>query len=86
MLGSCKEVHCLQILEEKRPDILHQQHRNDILETIHMLSLLYDNQGKLAEAERMYLQALEGKHEVLGPKHISTLRTINNLGLLYYEA
>src|SRR5271155_495480 len=50
---------------------------------LHCLGLLYANQGKLAEAEAMYTQALQGSEEALGPKHTSTLSTVNNLGLLY---
>jgi hypothetical protein len=33
----------------------------------------------------MYLRALKGKEEVWGPKHTSTLDTVNNLGLLYAD-
>ena len=44
---------------------------------------LYEDQGKLREAEDMYVRALAGKEEALGPEHTSTLRTVNNLGLLY---
>ena len=40
-------------------------------------------QGKLAEAERMYLRALAGMEKALGPDHTSTLETVNNLGNLY---
>jgi Tfp pilus assembly protein PilF len=31
----------------------------------------------------MYIRALQGKEEALGPGHISTLQTINNLGAFY---
>ncbi|MCJ1405466.1 hypothetical protein MMC11_008694 [Xylographa trunciseda] len=44
---------------------------------------LYRNQGKLAEAEQMYERALQGYEKALGAEHISTLRTVNNLGTLY---
>jgi tetratricopeptide (TPR) repeat protein len=53
--------------------------------SIHSLGALYADQGKLAEAEKMYLRALQGKEEALGPKHTSTLNTVNNLGLLYAD-
>ncbi|KAF2228781.1 hypothetical protein EV356DRAFT_540985 [Viridothelium virens] len=33
----------------------------------------------------MYIQALQGKVEILGLKHTSTLKTVNNLGLLYKD-
>ena len=51
--------------------------------TVNNLGNLYANQGKLAEAEAMYIQALQGTEEALGPKHTSTLDTVNNLGALY---
>ncbi|APA15328.1 hypothetical protein sscle_14g100980 [Sclerotinia sclerotiorum 1980 UF-70] len=49
----------------------------------HNLGDLYRDQGKLAEAEMMYLRALEGREKALGPDHTSTLQTVNNLGILY---
>ncbi|KUJ07733.1 uncharacterized protein LY89DRAFT_742504 [Mollisia scopiformis] len=49
----------------------------------HNLGDLYSDQGKLAEAEAMYLRALEGKEKALGLDHTSTLLTVNNLGKLY---
>jgi tetratricopeptide (TPR) repeat protein len=49
----------------------------------HNLGDLFTNQGKLAEAEKMFIRALQGKEEALGPDHTSTLETVNNLGLLY---
>ncbi|KAG4432549.1 hypothetical protein IFR05_011961 [Cadophora sp. M221] len=52
---------------------------------LHMLGLLYSDQGKLAEAEAMYIRALKGCEEALGPKHTSTLQTVNNLGNLYKD-
>ena len=55
------------------------------LRALHLLGSLYTNQGKLVEAEQMYEQALRGKEEALGPKHTSTLDTVNNLGLLYKD-
>ncbi|KAH8587030.1 hypothetical protein B0O99DRAFT_665525 [Bisporella sp. PMI_857] len=51
----------------------------------HNLGDLYFDQGKLAEAEAMYLRALEGKEKALGPDHTSTLDTVNNLGILYSD-
>ncbi|KIN06814.1 hypothetical protein OIDMADRAFT_173997 [Oidiodendron maius Zn] len=47
------------------------------------LGNLFTDQGKLAEAEKMYLQALQGKEEALGPDHLLILDTVNNLGNLY---
>ncbi|KAF2277956.1 HET-domain-containing protein [Westerdykella ornata] len=46
---------------------------------LHNLGDLYANQGKLAEAEAMYIRALQGKEEALGAKHTSTLMYIRAL-------
>ncbi|KAF2189339.1 TPR-like protein [Zopfia rhizophila CBS 207.26] len=54
-----------------------------ILNAILLLGNLYADQGKLGEAEKMYERALRGYEEALGPKHTSTLDTVNNLGNLY---
>lgn len=43
------------------------------------------DQGKLAEAEEMYIRALEGREEVLGAEHAPILDTISNLGNLYFD-
>ena len=40
---------------------------------------------KMAEAERMYQRALEGREKVWGPEHTSTLDTVNNLTALYSD-
>ncbi|RYP46519.1 hypothetical protein DL768_007291 [Monosporascus sp. mg162] len=44
---------------------------------------LYKIQGKLDEAEKMCMRALQAFEEVLGPKHTSTLAAVDNLGDLY---
>ena len=56
-----------------------------ILGAIHLLGLLYADQGKMAEAEKMYQRALEGHEKALGPEHTSTLDTVNNLAVLYAD-
>ncbi|KAJ1337372.1 protein O-GlcNAc transferase [Microdochium nivale] len=55
----------------------------DQLDALHYLGILYANQGRLAEAEAMYQQALAGKEKAVGPDHTDTLRTVNNLGNVY---
>ncbi|KAG4427466.1 hypothetical protein IFR05_017051, partial [Cadophora sp. M221] len=50
---------------------------------LHNLGALFRDQDKLAEAEAMYVRALQGKEVALGPDHTSTLDTVNNLGRLY---
>ncbi|KAH7134383.1 hypothetical protein EDB81DRAFT_844943 [Dactylonectria macrodidyma] len=56
-----------------------------VIGSLHMLGMLYSDQGKFQEAEEMYERALEGTEEVLGPDHTSTLDTVHNLGNLYLD-
>jgi tetratricopeptide (TPR) repeat protein len=58
---------------------------DEVLSALANLGLLYRDQGKLAEAEQMFLRALAGKEKALGPDHPSTLDTVDNLGLLYRD-
>jgi len=53
------------------------------LGTVNNLGVLYENQGKLKEAEVMYRRALKGYEKAWGPEHTSTLGTVNNLANLY---
>jgi tetratricopeptide (TPR) repeat protein len=55
------------------------------IDAMHMLGLLYADQGRLTEAESMYQRALEGKEKALGQDHTSTLNTVSNLGNLYAD-
>jgi len=54
-----------------------------MLDAIHQLGCLHKNQGKLGDAEKMCMRALQGKVVALGPKHISTLNTLHNLGGIF---
>lgn len=49
------------------------------------LGLLYSDQGKMKEAEEMYLRALTGNEKIWDSEHTSTLDTVNNLGFLYFN-
>ncbi|KAJ5161709.1 hypothetical protein N7492_007101 [Penicillium capsulatum] len=49
---------------------------------LRVLSLL-QNQGQLAAAEQMCMQALAGFEKALGPENTSVLETVNALGVLY---
>jgi len=55
------------------------------LSTLNNLGLLYTDQGKMMEAEEMYVQALRGREKAWGVEHTSTLDTVNNLGDLYKD-
>jgi len=52
--------------------------------TLDAVGLLYRAQGKLAEAEQMYVRALARKEKALGPDHTSTLDAVGNLPLAMY--
>jgi hypothetical protein len=52
---------------------------------VHLLGILYKDQGKLGDAGQMYKQALREKEEALGPNYTSTLNTVGNLGNLYRD-
>ncbi|CAI6092175.1 unnamed protein product [Clonostachys chloroleuca] len=49
------------------------------------LGLLYYDQGKMQEAEEMYLRALRGYKKIHGPDHILIFDIANNLGNLYSD-
>jgi len=51
------------------------------METVSNLGLLYAGQGRMAQAEQMYVRALRGYEKALGPDHAWTLD--NNFGMLY---
>ena len=54
-------------------------------DALHSVGFLFADQGKHAEAEKMYRRALDGYEKAWGPDHTSTLDTVNNLGLLYAD-
>ncbi len=43
----------------------------------------YERQGRYGEAEPLYRESLHLRGEVLGPWHLDTLASMNNLALLY---
>ncbi|KAL2855615.1 purine and uridine phosphorylase [Aspergillus pseudodeflectus] len=55
----------------------------EIYTAIHDLACLYLSQGMLRQAQQLYERALAGKEDILGPDHISTLETVNNLGIVH---
>ena len=46
-------------------------------------ALLYDSQGRYAEAEQLYQRALAIQEETLGREHPDVARSLNNLADLY---
>ena len=65
--------------------VFNSMNRDHVMHDVHRLGSLFLHQGKLNEAENMYLRALKGKEKTYGFDHASTLKTINNLGLLYHD-
>jgi tetratricopeptide (TPR) repeat protein len=47
------------------------------------LAFLYQDQGKYADAEPLYKDALAGQQKALGLDHPDTLTSMNNLTFLY---
>lgn len=56
------------------------------LDTVRYLGILYIDQGKLAKAEEMYTQALQGYKKAVGPENIHTyvpaLKSMLGIGLV----
>ena len=78
---ACSDRICkLDLKKLEKADI---QVKRSILRAIHNIAMLYCDQRKPNDAEKMYLRALESYKEEYGADHESTLRVANNLGLLY---
>ncbi|KAJ5293286.1 uncharacterized protein N7443_009239 [Penicillium atrosanguineum] len=50
---------------------------------LHNLGAVIHQQGRNVEAEKLLKEALDLKRETFGPNHISTLRSVSTLALLY---
>ncbi len=56
-----------------------------LISACNSLGVLYSEQGKMAEAEALFLRALARFEKALGPDHKFTLDTVHNLGALYSQ-
>ncbi len=65
-----------------RKKALGEEHPN-VTQSLNNLALLYQAQGKYAEAEPLYLQALELNKKLLGIEHPYVAKNLNNLAALY---
>ncbi|KAM0799509.1 hypothetical protein BDR22DRAFT_963873 [Usnea florida] len=72
----------LQCLESFK-HIPFDQRTSTQLNDINTLGHIYFQQGRLAEAEAIFQQALSGYRRVLGLEHEATLRTLRNLMVCY---
>jgi tetratricopeptide (TPR) repeat protein len=52
---------------------------------INPLAVAYTKQGKYADANDLFTEALEGRKQTLGENHPQTLRTLNDFGVLRRE-
>jgi tetratricopeptide (TPR) repeat protein len=59
------------------------QDSGHLLAAVHRLGMVYKAQGKLKEADEMYLRALQGYESELGAGHIYTAAVMWNMGGLY---
>jgi hypothetical protein len=50
-----------------------------VMGSLHMLGLLYSDQGKFKEAEEMYERALLGFQTALGPNHPKSSMVMRNM-------
>ena len=49
------------------------------------LALLYRDQGEYEKAERLFLEVLAIREQILGGNHPRTTTSLHNLALLYYN-
>lgn len=75
---------CLQ-LNEGCVDPLEEMMETALREPFFYFGHFYEDHGRYHDAETMYHRALAGYEKALGPNHLSTLDTVNNLGLLYTD-
>ena len=54
--------------------------------TLHNLGYIFRAQGRLANAEPMYLRALGLQEAILGREHLEVAQTLNNLAAVYRES
>jgi len=84
LLPHCDRVFSL--LEQSIQEVFNDKvNISSVSVACHRLGYLYSEQGKMKEAEDMYLRALTGCEQAWGLAHTSTLRTVNNLGNLYLK-
>ncbi|MCA2621865.1 MULTISPECIES: tetratricopeptide repeat protein [unclassified Microcystis] len=65
------------------PEIFEGDNYPNITENLNNLAKLYQSQGRYAEAEPLYLQALELRKRLLGENHPDVSSSLNGLAKLY---
>jgi tetratricopeptide (TPR) repeat protein len=70
----------------QKADVSRWYIRDDlVIDSLHMLAVIYQNQCKFAEAEVIFNLALEGHEKMFEHNHGRMFDTINNLGNLYRD-
>jgi tetratricopeptide (TPR) repeat protein/predicted Ser/Thr protein kinase len=69
---------------ELRRRVLGEEHP-DTLTSMNNLGMMYQHQGRQAQAEALWVKVLEVRRRVLGEEHKDTLHSMNNLGAHYVE-
>jgi len=59
--------------------------RPNVATSLNNLAVLYQSQGRYAEAEPLYQRSLTIREQVLGPDHPDVGLSLNNLALLHYH-
>ena len=78
----------LDLLAQKRLlSLLLQEGENKkaLLDRLHYIAMVYQNQGKHQKALEWNQRALEGREAALGKEHPSTLATVNNMANVYQK-
>ena len=65
-----------------RPEIFEGDNYPNITENLNNLAKLYQSQGRYAEAEPLYLQALAIAEQALGENHPTTVKIRENLQMM----
>ena len=84
LLSHCDRVYS-GLQRRIHEGLMNGEDLSSLSDACHKLGNLYSNQGKMKEAENMYLRALTGNEKARGPEHTSTLDTIHNLEALYSD-
>ncbi len=58
---------------------------NDLAKAFHNLGAVYRAEGRYVDAARFYLRALDLRESLAGPRDVSLLPILNELGLVYLE-
>eukprot|EP01038_Epipyxis_sp_PR26KG_P007535 gene7535-10268_t len=82
--GTIKENQLASYQSANYSDAVNRDMEDALTEYVH-IGRIYFDQGLLVEAEEMFRRALNGREKLLGPYHLNTVNTINNLAILLHN-